>query len=207
MKNEKIEIGKEFYPDPKMKKLFFTYLTLAIMPLLILGIGISSYLFIINEVVILTYFIIFYFIPIIIIMLFISYWIPKYYKSIKYILNENEVRVERGVWWKMRHTVPYSRIMSIDAIQGPLSRYFGIGTVDIYTAGYTGAAGGGGGFIHRKAEASIMYVPNFLEIREFLLNIVKGRPLFSTTISSENISREILEELREIRKLLSKRTS
>ncbi|RZN55592.1 MAG: hypothetical protein DSO09_01620, partial [Candidatus Methanomethylicota archaeon] len=177
----KVEIGKEFYPDPKMKKLFFSYLILAIIPLLVLGIGISLYLFIINEWHILTYFSILYFIPIIVIAIFISYWIPKYYKSIKFILTENEVRVERGVWWKMRHAVPYSRIMSVDTIQGPISRHFGIGTVDIYTAGYTGSAGGGGGPMKRRAEASIIHISNFLEIREFILNIVKGRPLFSTT--------------------------
>ncbi|MCC6013677.1 MAG: PH domain-containing protein [Candidatus Verstraetearchaeota archaeon] len=96
-----------------------------------------------------------YFIPIIVITIFISYWIPKYYKSIKFILTENEVRVERGVWWKMRHAVPYSRIMSIDTIQGPISRHFGIGAVDIYTAGYTGSAGGGP--MKRRTEASIIH--------------------------------------------------
>ncbi|MCQ5341320.1 MAG: PH domain-containing protein [Candidatus Methanomethylicia archaeon] len=202
----KVEIGKEFYPDPKMKKLFFSYLILAIIPLLVLGIGISLYLFIINEWYILTYFSILYFIPIIVITVFISYWIPKYYKSIKFILTENEVRVERGVWWKTRHAIPYSRIMSVDTIQGPISRHFGIGTVDIYTAGYTGSAGGRGGPMARRAEASIIHISNFLEIREFILNIVKGRPLFSTT-SYENLIREILEELREIKKLLSSKFS
>jgi membrane protein YdbS with pleckstrin-like domain len=202
----KVEIGKEFCPDPKMKKLFFSYLILAIIPLLVLGIGISLYLFIINEWYILTYFSILYFIPIIVITIFISYWIPKYYKSIKFILTENEVRVERGVWWKMRYAVPYSRIMSVDTIQGPISRHFGIGTVDIYTAGYTGSAGGRGGPMARRAEASIIHISNFLEIREFILNIVKGRPLFSTT-SSEGLIREILEELREIKKLLSSKFS
>lgn len=202
----KVEIGKEFCPDPKMKKLFFSYLILAIIPLLVLGIGISLYLFIINEWYILTYFSILYFIPIIVIAIFISYWIPKYYKSIKFILTENEVRVERGVWWKTRHAIPYSRIMSVDTIQGPISRHFGIGTVDIYTAGYTGSAGGRGGPMARRAEASIIHISNFLEIREFILNIVKGRPLFSTT-SYENLIREILEELREIKKLLSSKFS
>ncbi|MGQ9760113.1 MAG: PH domain-containing protein [Candidatus Methanomethylicaceae archaeon] len=44
----------------------------------------------------------------------------------------------------MRHAVPFSRIMSVDTIQGPISRRLGVGTVDIYTAGYTGRSGGGG---------------------------------------------------------------
>lgn len=162
----------------------------------------------INEVTIATIFAIFYFLPIIVITIFVSYWIPKYYGSIKYLLTENEVRVERGVWWRMRHAVPFSRIMSVDTVQGPLSRHFGIGTLDIYTAGYTGRTGGASGPSIRRAEASIMFVPNFLELREEILNIVKGKSLFgvSGTISGV-LGQQILEELKEIRKLLSSRLS
>jgi membrane protein YdbS with pleckstrin-like domain len=191
-----------------MKTLYFTYLALIIVPLFVLGLCATSYMLLINEVTVAAIFAIFYFLPLIIITIFVSYWIPKYCRSIKYLLTENEVRVERGVWWKMRHAVPFSRIMSIDTIQGPLSRHFGIGTLDIYTAGYTGRAGGGSGPSVRRAEASIMFVPNFLELREEILNIVKGRSLFGTSGTlSEVLGQQILEELKEIRKLLSSRLS
>jgi membrane protein YdbS with pleckstrin-like domain len=203
-----LKIGEPFQPDPKMKTLYFTYLALIIVPLFVLGLCATSYMLLINEVTVAAIFAIFYFLPLIIITIFVSYWIPKYCRSIKYLLTENEVRVERGVWWKMRHAVPFSRIMSIDTIQGPLSRHFGIGTLDIYTAGYTGRAGGGSGPSVRRAEASIMFVPNFLELREEILNIVKGRSLFGTSGTlSEVLGQQILEELKEIRKLLSSRLS
>ncbi|NHV60694.1 MAG: PH domain-containing protein [Candidatus Verstraetearchaeota archaeon] len=203
-----MKIGEPFQPDPKMKTLYFTYLALIIVPLFVLGLCATSYMLLINEVTVATIFAIFYFLPLIVITIFVSYWIPKYCRSIKYLLTENEVRVERGVWWKMRHAVPFSRIMSIDTIQGPLSRHFGIGTLDIYTAGYTGRAGGGSGPSVRRAEASIMFVPNFLELREEILNIVKGRSLFGASGTlSEVLGQQILEELKEIRKLLSSRLS
>jgi len=203
-----LKISEPFQPDPKMKTLYFTYLALIIVPLFVLGLCATSYMLLINEVTVATIFAIFYFLPLIVITIFVSYWIPKYCRSIKYLLTENEVRVERGVWWKMRHAVPFSRIMSIDTIQGPLSRHFGIGTLDIYTAGYTGRAGGGSGPSVRRAEASIMFVPNFLELREEILNIVKGRSLFGTSGTlSEVLGQQILEELKEIRKLLSSRLS
>lgn len=203
-----MKISEPFQPDPKMKTLYFTYLALIIVPLFVLGLCATSYMLLINEVTVATIFAIFYFLPLIVITIFVSYWIPKYCRSIKYLLTENEVRVERGVWWKMRHAVPFSRIMSIDTIQGPLSRHFGIGTLDIYTAGYTGRAGGGSGPSVRRAEASIMFVPNFLELREEILNIVKGRSLFGTSGTlSEVLGQQILEELKEIRKLLSSRLS
>ncbi|TDA38377.1 MAG: hypothetical protein DSO08_04265 [Candidatus Methanomethylicota archaeon] len=203
-----MKISEPFQPDPKMKTLYFTYLALIIVPLFVLGLCATSYMLLINEVTVATIFAIFYFLPLIVITIFVSYWIPKYCRSIKYLLTENEVRVERGVWWKTRHAVPFSRIMSIDTIQGPLSRHFGIGTLDIYTAGYTGRAGGGSGPSVRRAEASIMFVPNFLELREEILNIVKGRSLFGTSGTlSEVLGQQILEELKEIRKLLSSRLS
>jgi len=203
-----LKIGEPFQPDPKMKTLYFTYLALIIVPLFVLGLCATSYMLLINEVTVATIFAIFYFLPLIVITIFVSYWIPKYCRSIKYLLTENDVRVERGVWWKMRHAVPFSRIMSIDTIQGPLSRHFGIGTLDIYTAGYTGRAGGGSGPSVRRAEASIMFVPNFLDLREEILNIVRGRSLFGTSGTlSEVLGQQILEELKEIRKLLSSRLS
>ncbi|HPC28027.1 MAG TPA: PH domain-containing protein, partial [Candidatus Methanomethylicus sp.] len=51
------------------------------------------------------------YVPLVVSTLFTLYWIPKFYKSITYCMTESEVRVERGVWWKERHAIPYSRIM------------------------------------------------------------------------------------------------
>jgi rubrerythrin len=99
----------------------------------------------------------------------------------------------------MKHTVPYSRVMSVDVIQGPISRHFGLATVDVYTAGYTGVSGGSGGPRSRRAEASILFVPNAEEIRESILQRVRSRPLFGGDAT--------LSELRAIRELLEKSLS
>ena len=137
---------------------------------------------------------------------FVAYWIQKYYSSISYTLTSDEVLVERGVWWKMKHTVPYARVMSIDVIQGPLSRRFGIGSVQIYTAGYTGPVGGTAGPGSRGAEASIWGVTNFVEIKDVILSFVRSRPLFGRPGKEvPDISLEILKELKSIRKAVSKR--
>lgn len=202
-----MKVGEEFSPDPKMKKLYFMYLVLIVVPLLVLGLGIISYLVLINELMAATILAIFYILPLLIITIFVSYWIPRFYNSIKYLLTKDEVRVERGVWWKMRHAVPFSRIMSVDTVQGPLSRYYGIGTVDIYTAGYTGRAGGGSGPSLRRAEASIMYIPDFLRLREEILSVIRGRPLFGPSVTSESLEQQMLEELKEIRKILNSKLS
>jgi len=92
--------------------------------------------------------------------------------------------------------------MSVDITQGPISRRLGIATVDIYTAGYTGVSGGTGGPRSRRAEASIIHVSNFADVRENVLSIVRGKPLFATMVSDVNT--EMLSELRKIRELLEK---
>jgi hypothetical protein len=201
-----MKIGQEFHPDPKMKALFFTYLVMIVIPLFALGFAFTSYLYNIKEYLAATVLAFVYILPLVVITVFVVYWIPKYYGSIKYLLNENEVRVEKGVWWKMRHAIPYSRIMNVDTIQGPISRRFGIGTVDIYTAGYTGQGGGTGGPGVRRSEAAIIHVPDFLALREEILGVVRGRPLFGAAgFKSDNIGPQLLEELKEIRRLMEKR--
>ena len=198
-----MKIGQEFHPDSRMKALFFAYLAMITIPLYVLGLALTSYLYIIKEYLVTTVLMFVYLLPLVVITIFVSYWITKYSSSIKYVFSENEVRAERGVWWKMRHAVPYSRVMSVDTIQGPISRHFGIGTVVIYTAGYTGQAGGSSGPGVRMSEATIIHAPNFLELREEILGVVRGRPLFATPgVGSDTIGQQMLEELREIRKLL-----
>jgi membrane protein YdbS with pleckstrin-like domain len=184
-----------------MVKLFDYYLLMAIIPYITLGLIVTSIVYILEPQYVYIPALSF-FIPIILIASFVFYWIRKYYESINYQLTRDEVVVEHGVWWKMKHTVPYARVMSVDIIQGPLSRRLGIATVDIYTAGYTGVAGGTGGPGKRRAEASIMHVSDFTETRESILQIVRGKPLFSTTASDQ--SNEMLSELRKMRELMEK---
>ncbi|MEM4246681.1 MAG: PH domain-containing protein, partial [Candidatus Bathyarchaeia archaeon] len=146
------------------------------------------------------------FIPLIVVLAvfdFTVYWISKYYDSIWFALEKDEVVVERGVWWKMKHVVPYSRIMSVDVIQGPISRRFGIGSVQVHTAGYTGPAGGSAGPGTRGAEAAIWGIQNFSEVRDTIIGMVRGRPLFGAAGQPE-IGLEILEELRKIREAVEK---
>ncbi len=202
-----MEIGKKFAPHPNLKKLYYTYLVLAgIAPLIVSLIPIfatisfapniwhAAWMFLILPLVI-----------VVAVMCFAVYWIRKYYSSISYTLTADEVLVERGVWWKMKHMVPYARVMSIDVIQGPMSRKFGIGSVQVYTAGYTGPAGGTAGPGSRGAEASIWGVTDFVEIKDTIMGFVRNRPLFGAPkTGTADVGQDILKELKSIRKAVSK---
>lgn len=202
-----MKIGKKFAPNPNLKRVYYTYLGLvSIIPLLVTLLPIFLIYAFLPEIW--QAFWPYLFIPLTIVLVilgFIAYWISRYYRSISYTLKEDEVMVERGVWWKMRHVVPYARVMSVDIIQGPISRHFGLGAVHVHTAGYTGSMGGTSGPGSRGAEASIWGVPNFEDIRDEIIQLVRGRPLFGgTAAGGKDAGSEMLKELKKIRKAVEK---
>jgi len=202
MGQKRMQIGLEFKPSKKMMILFISYLGLIIVPLYAAGLVGMLALYLSLMYYDAMIFALVYLFPLTIIVLFTIFWIPKYYDSIKYLFTETEIRVERGVWWKTRQALPFSRIMNVETIQGPLSRHFGIGNVDIYTAGNTGQAGNSGPGL-RRSDATILHVVEFLEIREQILQFVRGRPLFGPREGeSDACGPLILKELKDIKKLL-----
>jgi membrane protein YdbS with pleckstrin-like domain len=194
--------GERFKPHPNLKKLYYTYLALVFIPLIILT-SMPLWLGAVLAPEILSYWPALLLPPVIVVAvcIFVAYWIRRYYESAFFTLTKDEVIVERGVWWRMKHVVPYARVMSIDVIQGPISRRFGIAAVDVHTAGYTGPAGGTSGPGTKRAEASLFGIQNFIEVRDFILGHVRSRPLFGT---GKDVSDEILEELRRIRKAVER---
>lgn len=190
-----------FKPHPNMVRLYRIYLAICVVPLALCGIVVSWLVHTFEPTYVLIPSIAFY-APIIAAVCFVLYWSSRYYKSITYRLTSDEVVVERGVWWRIKSTVPYARVMSVEVVQGPISRRLGIATVDIYTAGYTGVAGGTAGPKSRRAEASLIHISNYSEVREKILSLVRGRPLFGVS----GFTADMLSELRRIRELLEKQS-
>ena len=52
----------------------------------------------------------------------------------RYEIREDEVDLQRGIFWVSRTLVPLARIQHVDTRQGPLQRRFGLATVVFYTA-------------------------------------------------------------------------
>ena len=77
----------------------------------------------------------------------------------------------------------------------------GIASFKIQTAGYSGPSGGFG----RPAEIKIEGIEQFEELREFIMEFVRGKkPVAVETYEEERIDLKILNELVKIRKLLEK---
>jgi len=188
-----VKIGEEFKPAAEFKRLYFIYL------LLVIVVGIIPWFIplllfsplIVNLSVS---------ISLLVLVIFIAYWILRYYDTVRYKLTETEIVWNRGVWFKQTGIVPFNRITNVDIIQGPLSRMLGIASLRIQTAGYSAASDGG-----RLAEIRIDGVKQFEELREQLMGFIRGeRPVAVQTFEEENINAQVLNELVKIRELLEK---
>ena len=202
-------INEQFEAHPDLKKLYYTYLAIATVIFLawILPVTAAAFIFLpINNALMVASFLL---VPLFFAIVFIWYWINRYYASISYTLTDNEIVVHKGVWWKKKGYVPYNRITNINIIQGPISRHFQLGTVLIQTAGFSGSAGSAGSF--RPAEAAVFGVKNFEEIKDKVMDFVREiRPVAvearAEAIAPQDINRQILAELKKISKALEKKT-
>ena len=68
-------------------------------------------------------------------------YIPAYFRSLEYRIQDDAITGKKGVFWKKISTVPYYKITNIDITQGPLQRFFRIGKIHCQTAGFSGTQG------------------------------------------------------------------
>jgi len=202
-------INEQFGAHSDLKKLYYTYLAMAAIVFLawILPVTAAAFIFLpLGSTLIVTAFLL---VPLFLSIFFVWYWINRYYASISYVLTDDEIAVHKGIWWKKKGYVPYNRITNINILQGPISRHFQLGTVLIQTAGFSGGAGSAGGF--KPAEAVILGVKNFEEIKDKIMDFVREiRPVAvearTEALAPQDVNRQILAELKKISKALEKKT-
>jgi uncharacterized protein len=190
MGNE-MRLGQEFSPSPSLKKLYHTYTALVIIfgfLTWLVPVAIFAPLFVTAAILI----------PLLLIMVLVLYWLPKYYKTITYKLTDHDMTWRRGVWFKNTGIVPYNRITNIDISQGPISRKFGIASLKIQTAGYSAPSSG------RTSEITLDGIEDLEGLREFIMNLVKGRKPIAVESYEKSGEPGVLGELVKIRKLLEK---
>ncbi|HZD42705.1 MAG TPA: PH domain-containing protein [Methanomicrobiales archaeon] len=188
-----IRVGDIFKPAPQFKTLYYVYLILSIL-VFVLPYAIPVILFTPLIVVLSIN------IPTLAILGFTAFWIPLFYDTMAYQLTETEISWRRGVWFRQTGIVPYTRITNIDIVQGPVMRALGISALRIQTAGYSGQA---------VAELRLQGIRHPEELRELILGFVRGTaPIATGTYEAPTlpIDLQILQELKEIRKLLSAQT-
>lgn len=199
-----LKIDEGFRPHVDVKKLYYSYLTIGVtlfgLSWIIPTVVVALLVLPLAQALAVTVALLFL---LLVVVGFTAFWIQKYYSSITYILTNDEIIVEKGVWWKRKSFVPYNRITNISVVQGPIARHFGLGTVRVQTAGFS--SGGSAGV--RVAEAVILGVKNFEEIRNIIMGFVKRvRPVAveaeAEAPAPRSVDQQILSELRRIREAL-----
>lgn len=195
-------------PSPKMKKLYWTYYALVVVPCLLAFLipTLVTISFVRADLLTATVMLLGVLAPFILATLVVAYWIGAYYERAKFVLTEDGVVVERGVWWRHKSVVPYDRITNVGIIQGPISRLYGLATVRVHTAGYHAVSGGAGGV--PVAEAEIFHVENadviadevMAKVREKAPLAVEAAP--GAAITTPRALMDILAELKHIREIL-----
>ena len=198
-----VTMTKEVIVDEKLKKVFQTYLLAIIMFGFIWWMIPAVALAFLMDIWVGVVAVLSSFVPLMIAVAVMLYWIPRYYSSIKYVLNDDNVTVTRGVWWKTKSVVPYNRITNINIYQGPISRHFQLAKLAIQTAGFSGVSSSG----HKTAEAELIGIKNFEEIKDAIIGLVRGmkpQAVEAAAEPSRHLNEQILEELRRIRKAVEK---
>ena len=197
---------KEFGADPDLKRLYQAYLAIVLVGgflwWMIPVVAVVMHSFGARIVVLVS---LSFFVPLIIAVGFIVYWISKFHSSITYVLEDDKITVTKGVWWKTKNFVPYNRITNVNIYQGPISRYLGLGKLSIQTAGFSGTGSHGG----KVAEAEIFGIKNFEEVKDIVMKFVKGMKPEAVEAEAEvkpskDMNQQILAELRKIRKAVEK---
>lgn len=141
--------------------------------------------------------------------------VPFYLRSIEYsVIAQSgetmpEIFVKKGIINITRKHVPFRTITNISSRAGLFDRLFRIGSVEIETAGYSGAT--------TSAEEKLEGITFYEELRDFILRELRKfkDPYVTGTevvlpeedqpvIVEDNLEDEILQVLREIRDLLRK---
>ncbi|MFX0014449.1 MAG: PH domain-containing protein [Promethearchaeota archaeon] len=126
-----------------------------------------------------------------------------YVKSMLFIVHGHEIVVHKGLINKSEKHVPYRTVTNINMKTGPFDRLFGIGTIEIQTAG------GKGYSLDETAEEKLEGIKVFREVRDYILTQLRQFQAAYGTKSEEepleSIPLQMLSELKEIKNLMSTR--
>ncbi len=130
--------------------------------------------------------------------------LPFYVSAMEFIVHGDEVIVKKGLFNKTVKYCPYRTVTNISTRAGILDRLFGIGCVNVQTAGKGGTTG---------PEEKLEGLPLYHEIRDYILRQLR---VYYAAVSGVKIpihkeanlltvQREMINELREIKQLLKQK--
>ena len=131
----------------------------------------------------------------IIILLFSKLWIDR----LSYIIKDSSITIHKGIFTKIEQNIPNTKVTDFVLHRDLFDRFLGIGSIQVQTAGASGAVGYEG-----KIDGLLDYEEIHKNLRDKLISM---QPITQSTNNSnktnDSILTDILDELREINKKLN----
>jgi uncharacterized membrane protein YdbT with pleckstrin-like domain len=121
----------KFKPSPALKKRY------AIEAVLTYLIGIFSWLIPVTSYIPQEYLLLYLllgYVPVIASLIYIFWWIPKFYESAEYEISDMEVISRYGVFLKQERKVSFPKINMVSTTEGIIQRRFGTKHLHVHTA-------------------------------------------------------------------------
>ncbi|MGB2989533.1 MAG: PH domain-containing protein [Candidatus Zixiibacteriota bacterium] len=127
-------------------------------------------------------------------MVFILFqlYLPAYVKTLKYELSSEDLRVQGGVFWRRKKVIPFHKITNLNTLQGPFERRFGLGHLNVQTAGH-GA--------NTSPEGKLVGLEDFDAIKEEVMakvRLVKSEATMLEDRPPERTQQQLLKEMLQV---------
>lgn len=133
-------------------------------------------------------------------VILIQLYLLAYIKTLRYQLSGDDLRLDSGVFWKKRKVIPLHKITNTNTLQGPLERWFGLGHLNVQTAGHGAST---------SPEGRLLGLEEFERIKEELMQkvrLVKSEAVNTEDRPRERTEREFLKEMLEVLSKIEKNT-
>jgi len=126
------------------------------------------------------------------VLILIQLYLPAYIKTLKYELSSDDLKLEGGVFWKRRKVIPFHKITNLNTLQGPFERRFGLGHLNVQTAGHGANTG---------PEGKLVGLENFDRIKEEVMQkvrLVKSEATATEDKPRNHTQQDLLKEMLEV---------
>ncbi|SVD75364.1 uncharacterized protein METZ01_LOCUS428218 [marine metagenome] len=130
-----------------------------------------------------------------IILLFSKLWIDR----LSYIIKDSSITIYKGIFTKIEQNIPNTKVTDFILHRDLFDRFMGIGSIQVQTAGASGAVGYEG-----KLDGVLDYEEVHRNLRDKLISMqTVAESTKNTNESNDSVLTDILVELREINKKLN----
>lgn len=136
----------------------------------------------------------------IVVVVLVQLYLLAYIKTLRYQLSGHDLRLDSGVFWKKRKVIPLHKITNANTLQGPLERWFGLGHLNVQTAGHGAST---------SPEGRLVGLEEFERIKEEIMqkvSLAKADSEKTEDKPRDRTERELLKEMLEILSRIERNT-